>query len=266
MKTPLLFLTYSGTLFVTLMTLVFAASEVTEIEESSKREKAKQVGKGFGKGKSDRSFNGRGEDRFQKLLEADKNDDGLIEFNEFEELERLMALDVDQKRKLYDFLDKNGDGVLQEEEIKPSDSRLKSSISEHFRQLDLDQSGSLSWEEFSQAPVFKGKPKGGTLYVFKRLDKNSDAQIDRNELKSAMKDRFYERVDFKKFDSNGSGGLDIQEYMQLPMLSRMPPSKIESIFERVDSNADGEISGEEIKASHKGRKSSSSRHSEKSKY
>ena len=50
---------------------------------------------------------------------------------------------------------------------------------------------------------------------------------------------------FRNFDTNGDGGISLEEY-KAGMIGNMSPSRIESVFREKDGNNDGKLSIEEL--------------------
>jgi hypothetical protein len=56
---------------------------------------------------------------------------------------------------------------------------------------------------------------------------------------------------FKKLDSNGDGGISLDEFKAGPRAQK-DPAKAEERFKKLDTNSDGKVSLEELKAGHHG--------------
>lgn len=116
--------------------------------------------------------------------------------------------------------DSNHDGRLSQSEWQAA--RLRES-NERFRKLDLDRNGSLSREEMQQARAQrKGARHGGMKERLRGLDTDGDQQLSRAEIGD-----------------------------------RMP--KLAQEFDRIDGNADGKLSREEMRAARQARHSSKGR-------
>jgi len=183
----------------------------------------------------------------------DKDGDGFLNFEEFSQSERLLRIDEEKRRKLFDFLDRNKDGKLHMRELRPAAPRWMSSLRKEFDRLDVNQSGSLDFVEFSKASQIAKMDERQRQKLFKRLDRNKDQSIQRSELRgpggpgSYREHKAHPNIDFGKYDTNQSGGLDFDEYSRLPWMSRIPEERRKMIFKKLDRDKNGEISPEEVK-------------------
>lgn len=166
---------------------------------------------------------------------------------------------------LFQSLDKNKDGKIVADEI--GDERAK-----FFKRLirvgDSDKDGSLSKDEFLAATKQEPKPKaapGGKKgkggkgrpnpkKMFKRLDKNEDGKVTKDEIPEPMQKRFnriFEKLgkeeltqeDFVKFAKTGPKGKG-----KGPSGKRGPGHhpKPEELFKKHDANKDGKLSLAEV--------------------
>ena len=90
--------------------------------------------------------------------------------------------------------------------------------------------------------------------LFERLDQNKNNGIEWSELNA--KPRRFSRPDggFAAHYKNASGGLDYEEYSQMPWVCKWPEQRRKKLFERVDIDSDGELSKREIGGMHSYRK------------
>ncbi|BDS05535.1 hypothetical protein NT6N_05750 [Oceaniferula spumae] len=184
-----------------------------------------------------------------KALDADQ--DGALNFEEFSSSERLAQLDEEKRRRLFNFLDRNKDGKVQQSELKPRAPHWLTGLAKDFNELDADKNGTLALDEFSKAKGLEKKEAAELEKSFQRLDRNKDGMLQRSELKSHLGSRPRPEMDFKKFDTNQSGGLDYEEYSKLPFVVRFPDDRRQKHFKRIDSDGNGELSPAEIHDAHK---------------
>lgn len=128
---------------------------LAEIEAQSKAKRGKR-GRG-GKGKSGRMM--------KHLLEADANDDGQITKAEAEAF----------KSAKFDEIDKNGDGVLSDDERPGRKGGDKAGRKGRMHKADADGDGQVTKAEFI----------AGTSRWFERLDADGDEVITKAELENA---------------------------------------------------------------------------------
>ena len=110
-------------------------------------------------------------------MAADVNKDGVIAFEEFSALRRVRQLPEDKRRRLFDRLDKNGDGKLDREELRKMARGSGAPRPKRLWELDADQSGGVSLEEFRAGHVASKLPPERVEEVFRKLDTNGDGQI-----------------------------------------------------------------------------------------
>lgn len=185
--------------------------------------------------------------------QLDSNQDGVLSFEEFSKSGRLAGLDVEKQRRLFDFLDRNNDGMLQRHELRPREPRLVGYLRNHFERLDTDQNQSLDFAEFSKAKPLAKKTQAERERMFKRMDADGNGKLEPSELKPPRARGPRPRLDFKKYDADGSGGLNFEEYSKLPFVRRFPEERRKKHFERIDRDGSGEISMDEIRAAHRHR-------------
>ncbi len=188
-------------------------------DERPKRNKKRPFRKG---GKEDRPDRPR-RNPSALFKRMDKDGDGKISREEWRGPERL-----------FKYLDKNQDGVITLEEIHGVKDRpgRKEKKGHH---LDKDGDGKVSQKEFLQAHEA----------LFKRLDKNQDGKLDREELRALRKFhhmrkkmKFKKKVDhfFRRMDKNGDGVISKDEVME----------RARQHFDKIDLDGDGKITKEEF--------------------
>lgn len=160
---------------------------------------------------------------------ADTNEDGFISKEEFEAIPRIEGLPEEKRANLFARLDKNGDGKLDRGELgrigKPREGRRHPMS--RLWELDTDNSGGVSFEEFKAGQIFKKLPPEKQEAVFRRLDSDGDGVI-------TPKDK--PEPPFRRGDGKGR-----------PMRPGGPPMEPHRIIRHLDLNGDGAVSFEEFK-------------------
>jgi len=211
---------------------------------------------------------------------GDLNGDGDIDLEEFVSLLCPMAgmaiarltrnvNNISDAQQLFRILDKDGDGNITQEEMRACGSRFNAQeIEAIFAVGDVDNDGAISLNEFIAVMCPSASTVVGRLSKtyknleeikqgFKKLDKNNDGQISKQEMASAGLSGQEVDAIFKLGDANGDGEIDIDEFIGV-----LCPSagavvfKIAQVFKgkegaaaafsKIDINGDGLISKQEM--------------------
>ena len=103
--------------------------------------------------------------------------------------------DIINAGKLFNQIDLNGDGKISEQELYQGLSkRLKSvtleeDVKKIFQNLDMDDSGTIEYEEFLRAAVSKEKFMGENVlrFAFRFFDKDNSGKIEFEEIEKIFK-------------------------------------------------------------------------------
>lgn len=184
----------------------------------------------------------------QVFHQMDKDGDGKLAFGEFCQLERLKNLEVQQQRKLFDFLDRNGDGCLHVDELHPVKPKWMIFVRREFRRFDGNNDAQLDSNEFAALMRFLGKHGDVEKRLFEELDQNKNQKIDRDELADERPVFRHGEIVFNVYDKDASGGLDYSEFSMIPIVQRWPEERRQKLFDLIDSDGDGKISKSEVGA------------------
>jgi len=119
------------------------------------------------------------------------------------------------------------------------DTRPSSSL-ELFESFDLDSDGSLSLNEFSAMPVYRGKSVQAAD-AFAKFDINGDGALDLAEFRMELRTRIFVRL-----DQNKDGLLSIEEYSDAPTAQLKQQDKKDAMFKKLDTDGDGFLSVSEF--------------------
>jgi Ca2+-binding EF-hand superfamily protein len=115
---------------------------------------------------------------------------------------------------------------------------------EAWKAADTDSDGSLSETEFSGLPRMQRIPEEKRGILFKRLDKNTDGKLDREELGQMSRGHDGQGPPMQRLwelDADRSGGVSFEEFKAGRLHTKLDPEKQQALFRRLDSNGDGFI-------------------------
>ena len=138
--------------------------------------------------------------------------------------------EVINANKLFNLIDTNGDGKINKDDLRQglkskADSKaLEKNIDQIYRNIDMDNNGYITYEEFVRAAVSKEKfiTKNILKFAFRYFDKNDSGEASREELEQVFKQGFKDKDKMKK--------------------------ALDKIIDEVDTNRDGKIQFEEFVA------------------
>ncbi|WP_160060908.1 EF-hand domain-containing protein [Psychromonas sp. L1A2] len=175
---------------------------------------------------------GRLAKHFDKV-DADAN--GLISTAEFAALEKMHKGKGNHK---LDFaaIDTNNDSQITKDEAKGR-------LSKHFDKIDSDKNGVITQAELSEMQKMhkgKGHKKGNKEVSFAKLDVNSDGVITKDETKGRLAKHF------DKVDTDANGSITSAEFELVKNMKKGKHGQKVS-FSTLDVNKDGAITKDEAK-------------------
>lgn len=194
---------------------------------------------------------------------ADKDGDGSLSREEFEGIPRVQGLPEEKREGLFKRLDKDADGKLARGELgriggKPRDG--KGPRMQRLWELDADQSGGVSFEEFKGGRIFSKLVPEKQQAVFRRLDTNGDGVISPSDKPEPppMRDggrahpkrpdgpRMEPRQIIRRLDEDKDGALSFEEFRKGPAVRELTEDEQEDRFEALDRNHDLKITAKDF--------------------
>ena len=139
--------------------------------------------------------------------------------------------DVINACKLFNQIDVNGDGKINEEELylglhsKVKSQSLKEDVEHIYRNLDMDNNGYIEYEEFVRAAVSKEQFMDDKIlrYAFRYFDKDGSGKITFNEIENVFKEGVTDKTKvheslskiITEVDSNEDGVIDFKEFVYI---------------------------------------------------
>jgi len=213
---------------------------------------------------------------------GDINQDGEIDLEEFVGLmspTAAMAIarlsrnvkNIAEAQQLFSVLDKNGDGLISQEEMRACGSRFNAQeIEAIFAIGDVNNDGEIDFNEFigvmcPSASTVVGRITKGFKTLedikqgFNKLDRDGDGRITKSELSQAGYSDQEVNAVFALGDINQDGEIDMQEFITVmcpsavAVVTKVASSfkdgkDIASMFKKIDINGDGLISKGEMKS------------------
>lgn len=114
-----------------------------------------------------------------------------------------------------------------------------------FKRMDSNGDEMISKEEFFASPRLARLPEEKREGIFIRLDGDGDGALSKREVHEIRKKGEVHAREFRELDLDGSGGLDFAEFSEGKFFKKLGDDKRREIFDRMDTNGDGEITPED---------------------
>jgi Ca2+-binding EF-hand superfamily protein len=167
-------------------------------------------------------------------------------------------------RKHFEVYDLNGDGVISARELTKVSRKLGYRLSDKqivdiMRARDLDNSGSLNFEEFLTAmpgnlvDIPEEEHRMAEIRrKFQDFDQDGNGQISAEEAHDILRRELQFTAEqsqsmVKKYDKNGDGQLSYEEFVRFYAKVRAKAETIKQMFQEYDKDGSGSISVGEAK-------------------
>jgi len=115
-------------------------------------------------------------------------------------------------------------------------------FAEAWENADTNRDGFISVAEFHAISRIQVLPEEKREGIFKRLDKNEDGNLSRNELMRFSKPHDSPpRKRLWELDADRSGGISLEEFRHGQFFKKLPPGKMKEVFNHLDTDGDGLI-------------------------
>ncbi|CAD8109993.1 unnamed protein product [Paramecium primaurelia] len=162
------------------------------------------------------------------------NFDSLKQFTQQSKLKKIVLAqiasqvslnEIGELSKLFQTLDKDGNGQLSFEEFKNGFKEKKNDLLQYFEAIDTDSSGSIDYNEFIAAMMERTfyLKQDKLLQAFQTFDLDNDGKITALELKKVLGDNdYYNKIDSKFWESlvkdgdfDEDGKIDYLEFVEM---------------------------------------------------
>jgi Ca2+-binding EF-hand superfamily protein len=214
---------------------------------------------------------------------VDTNQDQKLSKAEFITLERISQLPAEKQDKLFLHLDKNQDGMLEPREMKgPGEGEgpgeeMKHKILPKLSEIDKNHDKKIDFDEFIQGPMVAKIPQERQRKMFDKMDRNKDGVLSpldgppegrplfdrdpRNEKGKEFPGKNPEGKNFENknpnpeklfalADTDHNGSISFGEFQQTPVAKNLGEDAQEDLFEKIDTNQDLKIDGQEMQQHH----------------
>jgi len=178
-----------------------------------------------------------------RRLDTDRS--GGITYEEFSASEKLQALPERGRRRLFDRLDKDGDGEIRRKELPGR--RM------HRPHWDPNRDGRISRREFLENPRLSRMPLEGREAMFRRMDRDQDGFLTRSDWRGGPhgfprgkgRPPFHSPEVFAELDRDGNGSLTFEEWKNHARRADRDEERLRALFRRLDRNGDGQLDSED---------------------
>lgn len=123
--------------------------------------------------------------------------------------------------------------------------KIKQQMMSAIKKADRNQDGVLDKSEFITLERIARLPADKQDKLFERMDKNKDQLLQPNEFppKGGDRDMVHRKIipHLRELDLNHDMAISHEEFVQSPMIEKLPPERQEAIFKMMDRDGDGKL-------------------------
>ena len=184
----------------------------------------------------------------------DADGDGRVGYGEFVANERLQRVSEEARRRIFDRLDKNSDGLIQPDEMEPH-VHGGGPDGEHRRpmwlgEMDKNHDGAIDFDEFCGGRMIARLPEEKQREVFERMDRDGNGRLDRADHIEGFRGGMPRLTDL---DSDQSGGVSFEEFSAGEMATNLSQDRRRALFDRLDRNSNGQLGPDDLRGPGPGR-------------
>jgi Ca2+-binding EF-hand superfamily protein len=201
------------------------------------------------------------------LRGSDADKSGTISFEEFVAGSRVTKLPEDVQRRLFERLDKDGDGEIRRDEVSKPKGWGRGGPgpdggARHHGPHDPDGDGRVSLEEFRKNPRIAPMEADRQAALFAKMDRNDDGFLDRKDYMGRRPGRdgnghgprgpMNPPRMIQDLDADKDGSLSFEEFHRGSGMKEVNEDRAEEMFQELDRNGDGKLVPEELRGERRG--------------